>query len=652
MKRLVKLKRLSTLDDNLVSVFSPVSSKEASERIKQYDLLAPKKFATKYKDLLFNPVDFEWNVTTYKVQYNHCTNPFCKWYGMPQEKFTTKGRLSRYRLSGTDEEKSIICNPDPVSPTVGVTLNCNSKTVSNWSVAEEIARLVRVETVKDIEPEYEFHKEDCADADLNPFDNPKSFYRRGKSSSNSQKYQCKSCKKMTNVLPSKRECTTYHQQRNDILPMIAKHIVNKTPITRTCEILEIGRSTYYQKLEWLYRCCLEFLDKYEKKALENRSFKEIWLNTDKMNYNLNNVRKKGQGERFEDMEDTQFPTSIVVTSDVHSRYVFRSDVAYDWDITFGDIALDTILYKEDHLNEFARKNGRFGKFSAFPQPPSKNDTQTKSEYENDLKKFEIRERYVEGLHINATYTTIAHLWLIKQLVKATEWRFVTDKDNSLMSSIYRVFSKEIRLSDAHHFLCQTDKTKTRSQARKEFKQAAVYLLDWGNNSGYDTKSLKKLAYLKLEELFHTHHFHKVESDGFHTYNVHAGTPIEHPLASPDRGFRWVDCTTDLSSLEPGDIANFILNVNDNATNNFIQLMRRRLSVLERPIVTARGDGKSYIYSNYNPKYAQMALTILRVYYNFCKPYKTTGFKSEIGTPAQRLGLTDKVFTLKDVIYMR
>jgi hypothetical protein len=55
--------------------------------------------------------------------------------------------------------------------------------------------------------------------------------------------------------------------------------------------------------------------------------------------------------------------------------------------------LDTILYKENHLNEFARKNGRFGKFPDFPQPPSKNDTQTKSKYEKDLKKFEIRERY-------------------------------------------------------------------------------------------------------------------------------------------------------------------------------------------------------------------------------------------------------------------
>jgi hypothetical protein len=32
--------------------------------------------------------------------------------------------------------------------------------------------------------------------------------------------------------------------------------------------------------------------------------------------------------------------------------------------------------------------------------------------------------------------------------------------------------------------------------------------------------------------------------------------------------------------------------------------------MERPLVTARGDGKSYIYENFNPKYAQDANTIL------------------------------------------
>lgn len=43
----------------------------------------------------------------------------------------------------------------------------------------------------------------------------------------------------------------------------------------------------------------------------------------------------------------------------------------------------------------------------------------------------------------------------------------------------------------------------------------------------------------------------------------------------------------------------LLIVNDNATNTFIQHIRRRLSILERPLITARGDGKSYIYSNFN-----------------------------------------------------
>lgn len=70
------------------------------------------------------------------------------------------------------------------------------------------------------------------------------------------------------------------------------------------------------------------------------------------------------------------------------------------------------------------------------------------------------------------------------------------------------------------------------------------------------------------------------------------------------------------------MAKMILNVNDHATNFFIQQIRRKLSVLERPLTSARDEGKSYIYSNFNPKYVQMTLTILRTYYNFCMPYNS------------------------------
>jgi transposase-like protein len=651
--QLVKLKRLTDKDESSVIIHPPLSDEEIAARVKNYDVLTPKQFGTRYKELLFRPVEFETNGHSYQIQLNHCVNPYCKWYGLPQRKFDTKGKPSRYKLIGSGNDKSLKCNPDPLNKS-GAVLGTRTYTISNWSVVEEIKRLKRIETVKDIEPEYKFHKEECSNSDLTPFNEPKAFYKRGKSKSNSQRYQCKECKKFTNVLPNQRQSTTYHQKRNDVLPMFAKLLLNRTPVTRTCEILGIGRGTYYDKLEILYRRCLEFIEKHETRPLKNIEFDEMWLNSDRMIYHLNNVRKKGQGgSQFNGIEELQLPTSVIITSDVFSRYVFRSDVAYDWDITLNDVEQDTRLFKEDHLSEFAKRNARFGEYSYFPQPPSKTDTQSQLEYYHELRKFERREKYIDGLHVHATYTNIAHFWLIKQLVNASEWRFVTDDDKSLINSINRVFSKEIRLTDGHHFLCQTDKTKSRKMAYEEFKQAKQDLLEWGDLNEVGTNSLRKLAYLYLKELFETHTFHKEISDGSGSHNEYAGNPIEHPLASIDRGFRSVDCTTDLSSLEPKEVAKLIVNVNDNATNSFIQHIRRRLSILERPLTTARGDGKSYIYSNFNPKYAQMALTILRTYHNFCLPFKTKeGKKTTVKTPAHRLGITDKEFSLEDIIYLR
>lgn len=72
-------------------------------------------------------------------------------------------------------------------------------------------------------------------------------------------------------------------------------------------------------------------------------------------------------------------------------------------------------------------------------------------------------------------------------------------------------------------------------------------------------------------------------------------------------------------------------------------------MLERPLVTARGDGKSYIYANYNPKYAQQILTIFRTFYNFCWRRK---YGDAYLTPAQRFGLNDRVFEYTDIVYFR
>ena len=195
----------------------------------------------------------------------------------------------------------------------------------------------------------------------------------------------------------------------------------------------------------------------------------MWLNTDKMHYLLNNVRKNGQGgSKFRGLEDLNLQTYIVVTSEVFSRYAFRSDVAYDWDITFEELALDTIQFKDDFLNEFSKKNARL-EFSYFPQEPPKEDKDLYAQYTHDINKIKHRSQYVDGLHVNATYINIAHYWLIKQLVKANEWRMISDNDNSIKTAFYRVFAEEIKRYDAHHFLSLVDRKNQRNSVCKNFK---------------------------------------------------------------------------------------------------------------------------------------------------------------------------------------
>lgn len=650
---MTKLKRLATKEDEIVDVKIPISNEELKDRAKQYDLLTPKRFATRYNKMLFLPTSFKWNGSEYPIQYNYCINPFCCNFGKEQHKFKdVKGKPSRYKMTGSSKDKGhkgMYCNDNPIGR--GVSQNCTVTPLSNWSVVEEIKRLIEINSIQDVEPDYQFHKEGCSEEESTPFNEPKQFYKRGKSRGKSQRYQCKACKKFTNVLPKREETTTYHQQKNTILPMFAKMVVGRVSVSRTCDILGIGVGTYYHKLEWLYRRCLEFLERYETQPLQTKKFNEMWLNTDKMHYYLNNVRKKGQGsKKYTGFEDLNMQTYIVVSAEVLSRYVFRSDVAYDWNISMDELNEDTRKFKEDHLNTFSRKNDRLN-WSYYPQEPSANDSENRNAYLHELGKITNRSRFVDGLNVDAPYTTTAHYWLIKQMVNADEWRMISDDDFSIRNAFYRVFTKELRLSDAHHFICQVNKTKSRKQCLKEFGQAKAELLDWGDIRGFKTKFLRTLASHYLTELLTSHQFHEeaISKDG-ERYRKYADNPIKHPLATKDKGFYSVDCRTDLSALEPNEIAKMLLNVNDHSTNSFIQQIRRYISSLERPLTTARGDKKSYIYANFNPKYAQFAITILRTYYNFCRPFKSADKK--VLTPAQRLGITDKQFDWKDIIYFK
>ena len=74
-------------------------------------------------------------------------------------------------------------------------------------------------------------------------------------------------------------------------------------------------------------------------------------------------------------------------------------------------------------------------------------------------------------------------------------------------------------------------------------------------------------------------------------------------------------------------------------------LRRRLSLLERPIASAgRARRMWHGYSSYNPESIIKMLSIFRTFYNYTQAGK------DLKTPAMRLGLAKGLVKLEDIIY--
>lgn len=439
-------KLLGSQSESRVKINLNVTSQEIRERQNDYKKKMDKvKFAKKYSHSPFEKQIIKIDGKEYDIQINFCIDPFCKWFGIEQKKYEDiKHKPSRYKIAGAFDEKQLRCNDVDDNNIAGHVTESRTALFSNWSMASEIKRLIDVNTIVDIEPNYTFHKEDCIYQDNTPFENPKEFHRRGKSSSGSQKYMCKYCRKMTNILPEQEESFNYNQKRNDILVGMVKEVIGRSPVKKTMDRTNIGASTYYNKVEIIYKRCLAFLERHETKPLKKKQFNTLWLQTDKFSYYLNNIRKKGCSSAKGVRENALFNTLIVATVDSYSNYIFRSDLAYDYMLNYEDLLGDIIVYREDQIYKYAQKNAKY-RYLYYGSRYDKEDNSDKINVNN----IQDRKNYVDGFHVNSSYTAYAQYWLIKNMLNAKHINYVTDNDTSLTGAIIRAIFTPIIILNMH-----------------------------------------------------------------------------------------------------------------------------------------------------------------------------------------------------------
>jgi hypothetical protein len=341
---------------------------------------------------------------------------------------------------------------------------------------------------------------------------------------------------------------------------------------------------------------------------------------------------------------------MTATGDIETAYIFRSDIAYDTSITLDDIIKDTELYHCDHTFHYLRKNDRIRHFYYEPQEPTLLDSESQSTYLEKKAFFDARDNFVEGLHTQQNYTVLAHFHLLRELLEAKNYVFVTDADMVLKNSIFKVYRDKFSNYEAFYFTSLYDKTLDRNDAFTESIKIRNEVVRWATAVGLKATGVFDKAVAKVENEMMYHDFFKNKTVGSSILRVGANNLYTHPLPAKDEGRRYINMISPKGYLSHHELAEMIVRANTRTVDNFFQEIRRHLNILERPLVGARGLGKTYIYSNYNPKYAQQLVTIYRTYYNFVKPRKYYNTKKAFQTPAMRIGIADKPYTLKDILY--
>jgi transposase-like protein len=570
------------------------------------------------------------------IQTNFCKNPVCENFGVPAStdrqprgRSANKGNRDNYKLArgGANKVTQLVCLHCGETPPVK----------SNQAIAEEVKRIGRY--LQPLIPEASCPNSECKNHEI-AISKGKQFYQAfGKTKSGSPRYRCKACHKTFSV---KRPTTGQKQPHKNKL--IFKLLMNKSPFRRICEVADVGMPTIYYKIDFLHHQCLSFIAERERKLLGGKHIKRLYISVDRQEYVVNWTKRD---------DKRNVSLSAIGSADNQTGYVFQMNLNYDPYADADSIEADVIKLN-DTANQYAfRKYARLWLKSDYAESVHKASkgsivpTDLNSEISSTYKQAESREDVEDsesvvptqqlpnkGMQVHSDYTMYGHFSHLHKLFCGVEKvRFFLDQDSGIRAACLSAFQQEVsnRTCDAFYVrinkkLTVDEKRKVMANARKEFNSEKKLHPDITDN---------KIKLLLIKERL----------DNMTEIGHWKDKWLSHPFPNMSEPEKAICYLTDLNDYDEDHKAWLYNKASMHGIDNFFMQVRRRLSILERPITTASSTGRTwYGYSPYNPHVIVKLLDIFRVYYNYCLAGKNKQ------TPAMRIGLAKGVVPLEDIIY--
>jgi len=569
------------------------------------------------------------------IQVNFCKNPQCKNFGIPastERQPRGRGAAERGRDTYT------VVGSGRGTPMLRCSLCGQYPTIkSNKAIHEELSRFWQpLDTIISTCPD-----QSCTNHHIN-IENGKAHYHSfGWTNAGSKRYRCKSCGKtfITSSLP------TIRQRKPHKNAAVFRLLVNKVPFRRICEVEGITMSTLYRKIDFIHRQCTGFASERERK-LPSMSFDRLYIGVDRQDYMINwSDAKNRRNIRFH----------AVGSADNSTGYVLGIHLNFDSSLNPDDLEKDVLASNDYELKPAYRQYARLWLRGDYIEAITKTrirkagmDVGTlrdniAAKYDEVVKREDV-EMFdnlnddltlpKDGVQVRGEYTMYGHFFFLRRLLERTEKvRFFLDQDSAFRAACLSAFSKRVIEGRCDAFYVRINTTATIDEKRRILAKSRRQIAAIKKLNPDLKDSQIKLLMIK-EKMSQMVNIGKWQDRW-----------VEHPFPNMGEPEKAICYLTDIQGYDEDHLAWLYNKASLHAIDRFFMQVRRRLSLLERPISSSANLGRRWFgYSPYKPIMVGKLLDIFRVFYNFVEVGKNKQ------TPAMRLGLAKGKITIENIIY--
>ncbi len=402
--------------------------------------------------------------------------------------------------------------------------------------------------------------------------------------------------------------------------------------------------TIYGKIDFLHRQCLAFAADRERRLLDGKHIRRLYVSVDRQEYVVNWSRRE---------DKRNITLAAIGSADNATGYVFGMHLNYDPSLIADQIEADAIAIGDASLQFAYRKHARLWLQDDYEKSRQANIKRSvgagglngsiELTYEVAINRDDVeasesldnsRKLPARGMQVHSEYTMYGHFYHLSRLFGGVEKiRLFLDQDSGIRAACLSAFQSKVAERSCDAFYVRTNKSMTVDEkrhalgdSRREFRQM---------QKAFPNLSESEVKLLLIKE----------RMQSMAEIGRWRDRWLLHPFPNMSEPEKAVCYMTDFGDYDDDHLAWLYNKASMHGIDRFFMQVRRRISLLERPIKTASKTGRTWHgYSPYNPAIIIKLLDIFRVYYNYC----LAGQDKQ--TPAMRIGLAKGKVEEEDIIY--